>query len=146
MKSNILPAVRRIGTQLNTRLIKILLLGWAATSLTVLCAKNADATPVNELLDEVDALNRAVGIYLEWGGDLDDVQDVQQVIAKLQTVSDSNDIPKFKALLVDPRMAPVMQNPEEARAREPRVLWSEKGKRFYVSSSGQPGIRFFVFE
>ena len=102
-----------------------------------------------KLLSDVNVLNRAVGLYVAEGGNLDDAQTYQQVIDRLKTKATAESarrhVGPVTGRLVDPRLAARDLSPAEASSGAPRATWDAAQKKFVVSTQGS-GIGSFYFD
>jgi prepilin-type N-terminal cleavage/methylation domain-containing protein len=103
----------------------------------------------NKLESDVGSVNRSVGVYLASGGNLDNVANADDVLAKLKTRADADSAARtigLKSGFMDARVIAVWQTEEEAGTSQARAVWDGAQMRFNVVRGGTRGIKEFRFD
>jgi len=101
-----------------------------------------------KLQQDVETINRAIPVYLTFGGTLDNTDNASSVLTKLKTrrSEDSAAVsPLPGGAVIDQRIWPVPQSEEEAASSDKRAIWN--GNTFeVVNGPGPQGIKEFVLK
>ena len=108
----------------------------------------ADESSENLKLEhDVRVINSAIRIYQASGGDISSAASPEGVIALLRrelSVADRKRIVGFGGTVVDPRLQPILQTPEEANSSALRALWNPLDGQFELSRGGANGVKEFA--
>ncbi len=102
-----------------------------------------------KLKNDVRTLNTAIDVYTIFGGSLDSVDSVSDLVTKLQTRADAVTATQTAGLtgsLIDPRLTVEMQTTEEATENAPRAIWNSLKKRIEITHSGAVGVKSFKLD
>ena len=106
--------------------------------LVQVCSKAA------KLKQDIAVVNNALRVYEAHGGDINENETPQSVIAKLKTVASEESFKEIIGLresMIDRRLKIVMQSDSDAIGNNPRALWDHNRKKFRFSSTGRKGIK-----
>ena len=99
-----------------------------------------------KLKQDIAVVNNALRVYEAHGGDINENETPQSVIAKLKTVASEESFKEIIGLresMIDRRLKIVMQSDSDAIGNNPRALWDHNRKKFRFSSTGRKGIKAF---
>lgn len=106
-----------------------------------------DSTEQAKLENDVGVINRAIGLYLSSGGNLDGVEGPQEILDRLKSAS-NNKLIAFDEGLLDRRLRARMQSFEAAAKEGPRAYFDHVAKRFRITRSVEVGrgIERFILD
>ncbi len=97
-----------------------------------------------KLESDVAAVNASIRVYLANGGSFAGVTSPQAILDKMKTRrADAESYAGFRGAMVDPRLAAVLQTPEDASSSTPRATWNPGQNRFEVRGEGEGGVARF---
>lgn len=102
-----------------------------------------------KLESDVSSINQSVQLYRANGGSLNGVTAAADVIAKLQTHSDSASSVQrigMNSNFLDRRVKARMQTAAETSSSAPRAVWSSTEQQFSIVTSGGNGVKEFYFD
>ncbi|NNE94136.1 MAG: type II secretion system protein [Verrucomicrobiales bacterium] len=138
------------GFSLPEMAINIAIIGvLSAVGIVQLGTKSREAAARTKMENDVAVLNSAVAAYEGFGGNLEKIDSVELVLAKLKTVSSDRQASSVTGLsgrFVDLQIEVDYQTGEEAATSAPRVYWNGITKRFEVANSGSPGVKAFKLD
>jgi len=139
----------RNGFTLLEMVATIAILGVIATVSVIGVGEVVQNTRVQKLETEIKTLNTAVAVYQGFGGQISDDASLDDVIAKMKTVTRSSmsyRVPGLSGSMVDARLSYEVQSEEEASSRAPRVVWNGTRGKFEIARTGEAGIKSFGLE
>ncbi|MEM9481198.1 MAG: vWA domain-containing protein [Verrucomicrobiota bacterium] len=101
-------------------------------------------TKISKLQSDIASLNGAVKTYVAFNGNLNGVNDPNEVIRKMKSIASDTTKDKMIGLrgsFLDARVGIEMQSDSEANSNEPRAYWNPDNQSFYIANSGPPGIK-----
>ncbi|HWB04350.1 MAG TPA: hypothetical protein VG796_15075, partial [Verrucomicrobiales bacterium] len=134
---------RYLAYTLLEALVTVAVIGSISTGAYVIITHIADTSARTKLEQDVKAVNRAIQLYQTHGGKIPTGQTGDQVLARLRREAANPHLSGLKGSLIDPRMTIRWQNSSEGSGSTLRAHWDDAGKKFYVSSTGGPGVKEF---
>lgn len=107
----------------------------------------SDRASSQKLHSDVKLLNSAVQVYQAFGGDLSSVTTVDQVLARLRSVTDPelvSLVPGMTGSMIDRRLRSVPMSAEEVGSKVERAIWDADAQKFVVVEGGVGGALRFV--
>ncbi len=104
---------------------------------------------VTHLNYQVRQLNSALALYEANGGHVYPSDSIHTVILKLKAPAKEDECAQLAGLrgkMIDARLKPVLQSPEEAEGNQWRAWWDGSRKRFALAETGVGGIKKFKLE
>ncbi len=148
----VLPSsIKRVFHSRGKALLNAVLIATAAVVVApLLFAEGSEASgaEVEKLEGQVRSLNAAVEIYRHFGGVLEDAATPAEVIAELQSATDSlatSGSTRFSGSLVDRRLSTVALADSERTTLRPRVVWDRSAGQFAVTTEPVGGVAGFSF-
>lgn len=102
-----------------------------------------------KLATDVVTINAALVTFIANGGDLSDANTAAEVIERIKTRAEEDQIDQMVGLrsgFLDPRVTVVDQDATEAESTAARAYWNPNKKRFVVKYNGAVGIKEFVLD
>ena len=141
-------AVRQGGFSIVEAISAVALVAIIAAGAIITGSKVMEASKATKLESDVSTINSAVKIYLSSGGNLDGVSTPEDVLDALKTTRSATEARRFAGApassMIDRRVTTLMQDSDEAASGVARAYWDAGKKRFFIATSGLPGVKEFT--
>ncbi len=134
------------GFTLMELLAAIAIVGVLSTAAVIMLGRTHVQTLQGKLESDVASLNRAVAVYVGFGGDLTAVEEPAEVLRRLKTRQSAVEAKSATGLtgqFLDSRWEADLMSEEEASSDRPRVVWDPVTQLFVVTSQGYPAVKGF---